>query len=149
MHFTGKLVSAVCVALTSATAWAHHSFAMFDATKDVTLDGTIKDIQWVNPHSWIQLIAKDSTNTDVEWSIETGGPAELYRAGWRKSQIKPGDKISILMHPLRDGRPGGSLVSATLADGTKLEVRGPGGPPQGQGAINGVPAGSQPAAPAP
>ena len=99
---------------------AHHSFAMFDNKKEVTLDGTVKEFQWTNPHSWVQLIAKDpATGKDVEWSIEAGSPNGLARQGWSRHSAKPGDKASIVIHPLKDGSAGGSLVSLTV-NGAKV-----------------------------
>jgi hypothetical protein len=102
------------IAATGAPALAHHSFAMFDSQKSVTLQGTIKDFQWTNPHSWIYLMVKDSTGNDVEWGIEGGGPNGLARFGWTRSSLKPGDKAVIVIHPLRDGTSGGQLVTVSV-----------------------------------
>ena len=103
------------VSLAAAPAFAHHSFAMFDNQKNLTLDGTIKEFQWTNPHSWIQLIVKDpTTGKDVEWSIEGGSPNGLERSGWKRSSLKPGDKAQVVVHPLKDGTAGGSLVSVSV-----------------------------------
>ncbi len=99
----------------AAPAFAHHSFAMFDSTKNMTLDGTIKEFQWTNPHAWIQIVVKDAaTGKDVEWSVEATSPNGLGRQGWKPSSLKPGDKASIAIHPLKDGTPGGSLVTASV-----------------------------------
>ena len=105
---------------------AHHSFAGFDLSKTITLTGTVKEFQWTNPHSWIQLMVMDASGSAVEWSIEMSAPSSLVRQGWKPKLLKPGDQVTVAMHPLRDGRPGGSLVSATLADGTRI-----GGSPTG------------------
>jgi hypothetical protein len=106
---------ATAVLATASTASAHHSFAMFDNTKSVTLDGTVKEFQWTNPHAWVQLVVKDPvTGKDAEWSIEGGSPNGLARQGWKRTSLKPGDKASIVIHPLKDGTPGGSLVSAVV-----------------------------------
>jgi hypothetical protein len=104
----------------AVTASAHHSFAAFDQEKAVTVVGTVKEFQWVNPHSWIQMMVTDDKGTEVEWSIEMSSPTSLLRRGWKPKTLKPGDRITVVGHPLRDGRPGASFVSATLADGTKL-----------------------------
>ncbi len=112
--------------LTAAFAAAHHSFAQFDMEKTITITGTVKEFQWVNPHSWIQLMVTDDKGTEAEWSIEMSSPTSLIRQGWKPKTLKPGDKITIVSHPLRDGRPGGSFVTGTLEDGTKL-----GGSPTG------------------
>lgn len=114
------LVLAVLGALPLA-AVAHHSFAMFDMQREVSLDGTVKNFQWSSPHSWLDVVVRDSAGNEVEWGVEMGAPGMLYRHGWRQRSVKPGDKITLVVHPLRDGRPGGSLVSATLADGTRLD----------------------------
>ena len=111
---------AIVLALAAGPAWAHHSFAMFDLTKNQTISGVIKDLDWTNPHSWLDVVATDSTGKAVTWGFEAGSPSTLYKAGWRVSAIHAGDKISVTFHPLRDGGPGGSLLGATLADGTVL-----------------------------
>jgi hypothetical protein len=96
-------------------AFAHHSFAMFDQTKSMTLEGTVKEFQWTNPHSWVQLMVNDpATGKEVEWSIEGTSPNALARQGWKRTSLKAGDKASIVIHPLKDGTTGGSLVSATV-----------------------------------
>lgn len=99
------------------TARAHHSFAMFDTTKEVTVTGQVRDFQWTNPHMWIQVEAMGADGKPVEWSIEGGGPSVLARRGWTKRSMKIGDTITITLHPLKDGHPGGSVVRAVLADG--------------------------------
>ncbi len=102
------------VSLAGAPAFAHHSFAMFDNQKNTTLEGTVKDFQWTNPHSWIQLMVKDGSGKEVEWSIEGGSPNGLSRNGWKRTSLKPGDKASVVIHPLKDGTNGGSLVTVTV-----------------------------------
>ena len=112
---TLALAGLAAVSTGAAPALAHHSFAMFDNQKNVTLDGTIKEFQWTNPHSWIQIVVKDpATGKDVEYSIEGGSPNGLSRAGWKRTSLKPGDKAVLVMHPLKDGTNGGSLVSVKV-----------------------------------
>jgi hypothetical protein len=109
------LAGVAALALTGGSAFAHHSFAMFDNAKTVTIEGTVKDYQWTNPHSWVQLMVKDpATGKDVEWSVEAGSPNGLARQGWSRHSAKPGDKASIDIHPLKDGSAGGSLISMTV-----------------------------------
>jgi hypothetical protein len=108
------LAGFAAVALAAAPAFAHHSFAMFDNTKNVTLEGTVKEFQWTNPHSWIQIVAKDASGKDVEYSIEGGSPNGLARQGWKRTSLKPGDKATLVMHPLKDGTAGGSLVTVSV-----------------------------------
>jgi hypothetical protein len=109
---------AIAVALTAGSALAHHSFAMFDQSQTVTLQGAVKDFRWTNPHVFIELLVKDESGTDAEWSIEMTSPEHLSRAGWRPSTLKPGDKVTLSIHPMRDAIPGGQYLSGT----------GPGGP---------------------
>ena len=113
-------LTALAILLSAASGFAHHSFAAFEMQKFVTLDGTVKDFQWRNPHSWIQMMVTDASGNAVEWSIEMSSPSGLSRQGWKPKTLQPGDKITVVMHPLRDGKAGGSFVTGTLADGTKL-----------------------------
>ncbi|HEY1899455.1 MAG TPA: DUF6152 family protein [Steroidobacteraceae bacterium] len=97
------------------TASAHHSFAMFDQAQSKTLVGVVKQVQWTNPHIWVQVVTKDEkTGAAVEWSIEGGSPNGLSRQGWRRSSIKEGDAIEITIHPLKDGSNGGSMMKAMV-----------------------------------
>ena len=104
---------------------AHHSAAMFDSQKSLTLQGTIKDFQWVNPHCWIQLLVPEQNGT-VEWSIEMGSPMQIYRSGWRPGTLHSGQKVTIVMHPVRDGSRGGQFVSGISEDGAPLGAQGKG-----------------------
>jgi hypothetical protein len=111
------IVSAAAAALTllATGTSAHHSFAMFDQAKEVTLEGTVKELQWTNPHIWVQVLAKDpASGKDVEWSIEGGSPNNLARKGWSRNVMKAGDKITVVMHPLKNGEHGGSLMKVTV-----------------------------------
>jgi hypothetical protein len=92
---------------------AHHSGAMFDDAKSMTLFGTVKAFQWTNPHCWIQLAVPGEAGT-VEWSVEMGAPIELFRGGWRPGTLQAGDRIAVTIHPMRNGATGGLYVSATL-----------------------------------
>jgi len=116
-----RALQALGLACMPFAALAHHSFAMFDMQQERTLEGTVKDFQWTSPHSWLDVLVRDASGQQVEWSIEMGAPGALYHHGWRQRSVKSGDKITVVIHPLRDGRAGGSLVSATLADGTHLQ----------------------------
>ena len=101
-------------------ALAHHSFAMLDATKTVEMTGTVKEFQWTNPHSWLQVVVTDETGKDVEWSLEMGSPGALARSGWRPRTVAPGDAVTVTLHPLKDGSSGGQFLTATLPDGTVM-----------------------------
>jgi hypothetical protein len=105
------------------TAVAHHSFAMFDAKQSVTLHGVVKEFRWTNPHVFIQLMATDEGGVAAgEWSIELTSPEHLARAGWKPGTLKGGDKVTLVVHPIRDGSRGGQFVSGTAADGTPIGV---------------------------
>ena len=99
---------------------AHHSPAMFDMQKRLTLTGTVREFQWTNPHSYIQLVVKDKTGKDVEWSLEMAGPTSLYNNGWRPSTLKRGDRIVATIAPLAKGTSGGLVIMVTTTDGRKL-----------------------------
>jgi len=108
---------------------AHHSFAMFDTQKSVTLTGTVTTFEWTNPHAYIEIDVPDAGATK-HWSIELGSPSILMQSGWKYKDIKHGDKITVQISPLKSGQPGGLLVQAKLADGRTLG-NGPGrGPAQ-------------------
>jgi hypothetical protein len=112
--------AALALTLGSMPASAHHSMAMFDAAKEVTISGTVKQFQWTNPHSYIQLNVRDSNGRVVEWSLELGAPMYLYAKGWRPRTLKAGDPIVVKINPLRSGQPGGAVLGITTPDGKKL-----------------------------
>jgi hypothetical protein len=118
------LAGAVALAaLPGSPALAHHSFAMFDITKTVALNGTIKELRWTNPHCWVEIVVRDpKTGKDVQWSIEGTSPNGLTRQGWSKNITKPGDKAVVEIHPLKDGSSGGALMSIAV-NGRKYETR--------------------------
>jgi len=120
MRFPHALAAALALLVPVAEADAHHSFAMFDLTKKVTVSGTIRQFQWTNPHSYIQLMTKDASGKDVEWSMEMGAPMYLYARGWRPSTLRPGMQVNITINPLRNGKPGGVVVEVTGADGKPI-----------------------------
>jgi hypothetical protein len=112
---TAIFSAAALMTLAATVSTAHHSFAMFDQAKEVTLEGTLKELQWTNPHIWVQVMAKDSASgKDVEWSIEGGSPNNLARKGWSRNVMKAGDKVTIVIHPLKNGEHGGSLMKVTV-----------------------------------
>jgi hypothetical protein len=101
-------------------AFAHHSFTMFDVQKQTTLTGTVKEFQWSNPHCWIQLLVRDESGEEAEWAVELASPRIIFQGGWKPGSVKPGDKVIIIVHPLKDGSKGGSLVSAVGPDGQRI-----------------------------
>ena len=103
------LSSPIAAMLAASPALAHHSFAMFDQSKKVTLQGTVKDFRWNNPHVFIQVLVKNDAGGEEEWSIEMTSPEHLARVGWKPGTLKPGDKVTLVIHPDarwdRQGRP--------------------------------------------
>ncbi len=116
-------------ALLAIPVLAHHSFTMFDTTKQITITGTVTEFQWTNPHSYIEIDVPDEGGTIKHWAIEMGSPSILQQSGWKFNNLKKGDKTTLVINPLKDGRPGGFLNSATLPDGRVLG-NGPGRGPQ-------------------
>jgi hypothetical protein len=113
---------------------AHHSFAIFDQTKEVTLTGTVTAFEWTNPHAYIEIDVPDDKGAVKHWSVEMGSPSIIMQSGWKYRDLKHGDKITVRISPLRDGKPGGLLIQATLPDGRTLgngPGRGPAAPATG------------------
>lgn len=118
-----RLLLAVSLAVATGSIQAHHSAAMFDMSKTVTVQGTVKEFQYTNPHSWLQVLVPSPDGKTVEWGFETEGPSTLLRVGIKLKTFQPGDKVTIVAHPMRDGRPAGAWISATKADGTIYNLR--------------------------
>jgi hypothetical protein len=112
-------LAGIAVAVCAIPALAHHSFAMFDADKKVTVAGTVKEFQWTNPHAFIVMMVGNGDGQIEQWAVEMGGPSGLARQGWVPKTLKPGMNISVVMHPLREGH-GGQFLAVTLPDGTQL-----------------------------
>jgi hypothetical protein len=119
MKFKALGLAGIAVAVCAIPALAHHSFAMFDADKKVTLAGTVKEFQWTNPHAFILMMVSNKDGQMEQWSIEMGGPGGLARQGWVPKTLRPGMNVSVVMHPLKEGH-GGQFLAVTLPDGTKL-----------------------------
>jgi hypothetical protein len=109
-------IAAACAAL-AAPVFAHHSFAMFDFSKDVTVTGTVKEFRWTNPHValLVEFDPKPGAAPEV-WSMELTSPGNLTRGGWSRHSFKPGDRIKLTFNPMRDGQHGGAFDQATLLD---------------------------------
>jgi|SRR5215471_10716170 len=120
------LIALVCAlgVWTAVPARAHHSMAGFDREKTVSLTGTVKQFKWANPHSWIEFEVPNNKGGVDTWNAEMTAPGILVRAGWKSTLLKPGDKVTIALHPLLTGEPGGLFVSVTLADGQTYTERG-------------------------
>lgn len=117
------LIAACAVALAAAgPAAAHHSYAMFDGAKTLTFKGRVKELQWTNPHVWLQVMIEQPDGKVVEWGFEGTNVASSRRLGWTKSLVKPGDAVTLVAHPARSGAPRAALRTVTLADGRALSA---------------------------
>ncbi|MDB6043453.1 MAG: hypothetical protein JWM63_2004 [Gammaproteobacteria bacterium] len=123
----GLAVAGLAVA---TAAYAHHSFAMFDQSKQLSLKGTVREFQWTNPHAWIHLDVPGTDGTKETWQVELNSPNNLKRQGWKATSVKAGDQVILVLNPLKDGSKGGLFVSVTLPDGSVLgdPTRARGGP---------------------
>ena len=133
-----KVLLAAAIAVLATPALAHHSGSMFDPTKTVTIEGTVKEFQYTNPHSWLEILVTGPDGKQTEWGFESEGPSSLLRAGIKAKTFVPGDKVTVAFHPMKDGRAAGSLMTATKADGT---VYNPHGRPQAGAASDAAPKG--------
>ena len=113
-------VLAAAIFAAGRPAVAHHSFTMFDMTKRMTLNGTVTSFEWTNPHAYIEIDVPDDKGSVKHWSIELGSPSILMQSGWKFNSIKAGDKLMLLINPLKSGQNGGFLSQATLPDGRVL-----------------------------
>lgn len=114
------LACGLVIAAFSTAALAHHSGAMFDLSKEVVIKGTVVDFHWTNPHTNFSVSVPNKDGTTSIWAVEMNSPNNLIRVGWRRNTIKPGDKVTVTVRPLRDGAPGGQYVSIILPSGKYL-----------------------------
>jgi|SRR5690348_16990700 hypothetical protein len=133
MKFIHGIITGIAAAMIVAPVSAHHSFAMFDSSKAISMTGVVKEYEWTNPHVWIHILAAEGQNAPREWSFEMQSVQQDAAAGWRPDSVKPGDRVTIEFHPLKDGSRGGQLMSATLANGKHL------GPPAAAAQVFGRP----------
>ena len=121
------LFMAVAIALavlpTPPAAQAHHSFAMFDANQTLSTTATVKEFQWGSPHTWLELVVLNEDKTEKPLSLELTTISGLLRNGWKPGTLKPGDRVTVTYHPMRDGTPAGQLVEAVTADGRTLKAQ--------------------------
>jgi hypothetical protein len=122
---SSMLLPAVAVAVAALAAppaaLAHHSFAMFDANKSLSATATVKEFQWGSPHTWLELIVLDDSKAEKPLSLELTTISGLLRNGWKPGTLKPGDRVTVTYHPMRDGTPAGQLVEAVTEDGRTLK----------------------------
>src|SRR2546422_8141549 len=112
MKIFSVLIVAGIIAAGASLASAHHSAAPFDLRTQKTVAGTVKQVDWTNPHTWVWVDVPNDQGAVDTWGFEGMSPNYLARRGWTKSTLKPGDKISVAFRPLRGGLKGGSFMSA-------------------------------------
>jgi Family of unknown function (DUF6152) len=118
------VLTAVLAAFGGGLAMAHHSFAAFNMGATKVITGTVSKVNWTNPHTWIWVdVPNDKGGVDT-WGVEGMSPNYLARRGWSRNTIKEGDKISVTIHPMKDGENGGTFMSAKLANGQVLSMTG-------------------------
>lgn len=121
MNFRTFCLVGIAAAAFTAPAFAHHSFAMFDATKNVTLKGTVKEFEWTNPHAWLRVMVNDEkTGRPLLWALELSSPARLITMGMKADSVHAGDVVSVTFHPMKDGTRGGQFMQAVLPDGKAI-----------------------------
>jgi len=117
------LLSLVLLVASTAIADAHHSYSAYDMAKKVAINGTVSEVQYANPHTWLFVDVPASDGKPVTWAIEAGGPNILSRQGWKANTLKPGDKVNALIHPFRDKiRKGGSLEALKIPGGRTIGI---------------------------
>jgi hypothetical protein len=118
MRIPVLLCALAVLGLSGGAAFAHHSFASFDMSKEVRISGTVAEVQYTNPHVWLFVDVAAAKGGTESWAIEAGGPNILLRAGWKANTVQVGQKVEVTMHPMRDtSKRGGSLISIALPDG--------------------------------
>ena len=120
MKAAGVALGAITITLAAIPALAHHSYSMFDGDRTVTLEGTVRDFQWVNPHAWLLIDVPDENGVPQQWALELPSPGGLARNGWRPRMLEPGMNVTATAHPLRNGENGGGGLTVTLPDGTVM-----------------------------
>ena len=117
-------VLALFICLGAGSAAAHHSFSVFNMQAETSITGTVKEVQWTNPHIWIWVDVSDEQGNVVTWGLEGMSPNFLARRGWQRTTLKAGDEITVSLRPLNSGEPGGMFVRTTTPDGIILGMGG-------------------------
>jgi Family of unknown function (DUF6152) len=117
-------LATLCALVLVSGATAHHSHGNYDVTKFVPVQGTVKEVHWINPHSWIYFEVKDESGKTTQWAAEAGDPTTIQRKGVKREDVKPGDLIKIRCHRLRDGSNGCLLGFVTPMHGDPARGHG-------------------------
>jgi hypothetical protein len=126
---------AFCTLASTGIALAHHTYAMFDTSRELSVSGVVAKFEWKNPHTylWVYVASQTEAGKYDAWAFENGSPSLLSKLGWNKESVKPNDKVTVTYAPLRNGKPGGHCVKVTLPDGRGLECQGFGPTPAAAG----------------
>ena len=119
-HARLGLLGMAVAALAAPVVQAHHSFAMFDSTRSITLHGKVSKYQWTNPHGYLEIDAEQANGASKHYTLEMTSINMLSREGWTSRTVEAGDTVTAIVAPLRDGRAGGLLLELTLPDGRKM-----------------------------
>jgi len=122
MNVRALIVGGIALALPAMAipAFAHHSYAEFDTDKKMTLEGTVKEFQWTNPHSWVLVMVPDASGQPQQWAVELNSVSLLAAKGWKPKTVVPGDKVAITFHPMRNGSHAGSYMAIKLPNGKMM-----------------------------
>jgi hypothetical protein len=115
-----SLALSAAATLVAAPALAHHSFAMFDNTRSITLHGAVTEYRWTNPHAYLEIDAEDGRGGTKHFTLEMTSINMMSRGGWTSRTVKRGDVVTAVVAPLRDGRAGGLLLELTLPNGRHM-----------------------------
>lgn len=115
---------ACVLSLVAGTAVAHHSFSVFNMEEEISITGTVKEVQWTNPHIWVWIDAPNEAGEVVTWGLEGMSPNFLKRRGWTRDSLKTGDEVTVQLRPLKSGEPGGMFIRTTTPDGKILSMGG-------------------------
>jgi hypothetical protein len=121
MRFKSIAFAAAAAALLSIPGWAHHSHTNYNTNEFINLSGTITEVAWTNPHVWIYMEVANAQGRPQKWALEGGSVTSLMRGGWQRDSMKPGDKVSVRCHRLRDGSDGCVLGFVTNINGTAMD----------------------------
>jgi hypothetical protein len=122
-------ITGLLCSFTFASSHAHHSFAMFDMDHEMTLSGTVKEFQFTNPHTWIFVHVPNADGGMDQWAIAGGSPNVIARFGWSSKTLKPGDKVTLVVNPIKNGSKAGAFIRVTMEDGRTLAQFPKLGPP--------------------
>ncbi len=124
-----KIISFICAAVLvafSVPALGHHSLAMYDTATQVTVEAVIEEFEWRNPHSWLHIVVTEDNGTESIWTLESNSTGQLTQSGWTRDSAKPGDVVTVVLNPLRDGTRGGRLEEIRHVDGRVFSRQGGG-----------------------